>query len=259
VFRIKQLFIILATIVLINSLSYGYFFDTVPSNFGNKKIEKKKKKKVHHKRRHTYIKSKQPKVISDTMKIQQALKGLKFYDAKINGDLNTSTSKEAIAMMNKKYKRDKGTTLDKEAKTILLRLAYFYEVNTQLHTPSKYKKTTLKKQQLALKIHGYYKGRIDGSMGKGTRKSIAKYKKNHILVEDNIQKGTWKKTLIQSAININDKYIQTSISILKTADAPTQRLYVQKPQKLKVNLTKDKNIGTILSSEYLIKIKESLK
>jgi peptidoglycan hydrolase-like protein with peptidoglycan-binding domain len=245
VFRIKQLFIIIGSIIFSNTVSYGYFFDTVSSTFGKQKIEKKKKKKVPHKRKHTYIKSKQPKVITDTMKIQQALKGLEFYNAKINGDLNTSISKEAISKMNKNYKRDKSPYLDKEAKKILIRLAYFFKVNKQLHKLSKYKKTTIKKQQLALKIHGYYKGKIDGSMGKGTRRSIAKYKKNHPL-KDNPQKVTWKTKLIKSAITINDKYIQTSISMLKIADIPKQRLYVQKPQKLKVKATEDKSIGTLL-------------
>lgn len=260
-FKIKQLFIILASIIFITTISYGYFFDTVSSNFGSKSIETKveKKKHIHHKRRHKYRHSKHTKFITDTMKIQQALKGLKLYEGKINGDLNTSISQEAIAMMNHKYNRDKGTALDKEAKKILLRLASFYKVNTELQRHSKYKKTMIKKQQLALKIDGYYKGSIDGTMGKGTRRAIARYKKSYTLSKDTLPKIGWEKTVIQDAILINDSYIKTSISMLKIADAPTQRLYVEKPQKLKVTVEKDNNIGTLLLSEYPINTNKSVK
>jgi hypothetical protein len=136
----------------------------------------------------------------------------------------------AIKEMNSLYYSiKKGENLEKEAKDILIALHDLWELQKKITRISKSKKFQKKQTQLALKHLGYYQAKIDGSMGRKTRKAIRKY-----LKAEGLQKLTLKENtqLINKAKKRIVKELEQLLSILKSESMPVQGFYVPRPEIL---------------------------
>jgi len=149
------------------------------------------------------------------MKIQKALAGLGFYRGNIDGEVNSYETRSAIKEMNIAYEISNDASLKPEIKDTLIFLGTLFEFDRYLIARGTDKKTKGKKIQTALKIHGYYFGRIDGAVGPGTRNSIVQYKDVNGLSQGNALDFEEEYQLVNTAKQKNDKNIEDSIATLK--------------------------------------------
>ena len=181
----KTLFIFtLATATL-----HAAVLDDLFENITHKTIHKK-----HHR-------SHRSRTISDEEKWQTALKFLGYYHGKIDGDLFTPESFDAIKRFQEKREVIATGFLEDEYKSYL---SYIYDVIAMKKTldyQGKNRKKNRKKIQAALSLEGVYTGRIDGVMGKKSKASILSYKRK---MDMNTSEGPSlsdeeKRTLIEDA------------------------------------------------------------
>jgi len=149
------------------------------------------------------------------MKIQKALASLGFYRGKIDGEVNSYETRSAIKEMNIAYEISNDASLKPEIKDTLIFLGTLFEFDRYLIARGTDRKTKGKKIQTALKIHGYYFGKIDGAVGPGTRSSIAQYKAVNGLSQGNALDFEEEYQLVNAAKQKNDKNIEDSIAALK--------------------------------------------
>ena len=152
-------------------------------------------------------------------KIQKALAGLGFYRGNIDGEINSYETRSAIKEMNIAYEISNDASLKPEIKDSLTFLGTLFEFDRYLIARGTDKKSKGKKIQTALKIHGYYFGKIDGSVGPGTRNSIAQYKDVNGLSPGNALDFEEEYQVVSSAKQKNDKNIEDSIAALKGLNA----------------------------------------
>jgi len=220
---IQKLLIVVLSMFLCATVSSAYLFDSLMPSMDRPSIELKvQKKKAVVKRQAKVI------ILSPEIKIQKSLHELGFYYGRINGLLSHPRSLMAIKEMNIRYSRKKGDILDQEAKDSLITLHNLWEVEKKI-TLSKSKKFQNRRTQLALKHLGYYEAKIDGSMGKKTRKAIKNY-----LKAEGLKKLTGKENiqLIKKAKVRIAKEIAQILSILKSESIPIQGFYVPSPEIL---------------------------
>lgn len=170
-------------------------------------------------RRPAKKKSYAPKM-TDEKRIQKALSSLGFYRGRIDGQVNSFETRSAIKDMNIAYEISNSASLKPEAKDTLIFLGTLFGFDRYLIASSNDKRTKSKKIQVALKIHGYYHGKIDGAIGKGTRGSIAQYKGDNGMSYSGSLDFEEEYQLVSSAKEKNDKNIEDSIASLKALGAP---------------------------------------
>jgi len=177
----------------------------------------------HHKKRvyHAKRKSKkhhtkpQPRM-TDEMKIQKALSSLGFYHGPIDGEVNSFETRSAIKAMNKAYGISNSASLKPEVKDSLIYLGTLFKFDRNLIARGTDKRTKGRKIQTALKIQGFYHAKIDGAVGRGTRKCIAEYKAAHGLSSGDLLDFEEEYQLISSAKEINDRNIEETLASLKS-------------------------------------------
>ena len=158
-------------------------------------------KKKRYKKRY-YKKSKKNKtvVLSNSKKWQIALSYLGFYHGKINGNMNSFDTHHAIKQFQQAHQVSV-TGLPNQAQKGYL--SYIYKISTiakYLNYEGKNKRSNGKKYQAALKVHSVYHDKIDGAIGKGTKKSILAYKyKIGLDTQDSALSNEEKKALVNSA------------------------------------------------------------
>jgi peptidoglycan hydrolase-like protein with peptidoglycan-binding domain len=155
-----------------------------------------------------------PKNTSE-MKIQKALSSLGFYRGKIDGEVNSYETRSAIKEMNIAYEIGNSASLKPEAKDALIFLGTLFEFDRYLISRDTDKRSKGKKIQTALKIHGFYFSKIDGAVGKGTRRAISEYKAAKGLSYGSTLDFEEEYQLVSSAKQMNDKNIEDTIGTLK--------------------------------------------
>jgi peptidoglycan hydrolase-like protein with peptidoglycan-binding domain len=207
-------------------------------------------RRVHHKKRHKKIYKKKHKkkrvvsapVITDQHRIQKALTSLGFYHGKIDGQANSFETRSAIKEMNKAYGISQTSSLKPEAKDALIFMGTLFSFDRYLIANSSSQKSKNKKIQVALKIHGYYHSGIDGSLGRGSRKSISEYKNDNGMSPSGSLNFEEEYQLISSAKEKNDKNLDETIQSLRSIGSSnqpqvqntTQQAYVPKPVQTNV-------------------------
>ena len=156
-----------------------------------------------------------PKNTSE-MKIQKALASLGFYRGKIDGEVNSYETRSAIKELNVAYEISDSASLKPEAKDALIFLGTLFEFDRYLISRGTDKRSKGKKIQTALKIHGFYFTKIDGAVGKGTRRSISEYKAAKGLSYGASLDFEEEYQLVSSAKQINDKNIEDNVNTLKS-------------------------------------------
>ncbi|MCF6207092.1 MAG: peptidoglycan-binding protein [Sulfurovum sp.] len=200
--------------------------------------------------------------ITDKMKIQKALAGMGFYHGKIDGEVNSFETRTAIKELNKAYGIGNTAALKPEEKDTLIYLGTLFMFDRNLIARGDNKRTRGKRIQTALKILGFYHGKIDGAVGRGTRSAIAEYKIANGLGASPSLDFESEYRLVSSAREMNDKNINDSIESLKKmgkqavqAPQPTQVQQAPKPVsdnepaaphiiKLQTSQTQEKQSGT---------------
>jgi peptidoglycan hydrolase-like protein with peptidoglycan-binding domain len=193
---------------------------------------------VHHKSSHkktTKRRAAAPQV-TDQMKIQKALAGLGFYHGKIDGEVNSFETRTAIKELNKAYGIGNTAALKPEEKDTLIYLGTLFMFDRYLIARGDDKRTRGKRIQTALKVLGFYHGKIDGAVGSGTRRAIAEYQMANGLGSSSKLDFESEYQLISSARTQNDQNINESIESLKAMGKPpvqaqqqTQNVQAQKP------------------------------
>ncbi len=186
-----------------------------------------------HKKRHKAKRAAAP-VMNDAMKIQKALKGLGFYHGALDGEVNSFETRTAIKEMNKAYGIGNTASLKPEERDTLIYLGTLFTFDRNLIARGNDKITRGKRIQTALKVLGFYHGKIDGSVGPMTRTAIASYQQAYGLGASPQLDFEAEYQLISSARAANDKNINDSITALKSLGHPSvpqnSRQTTPKPQ-----------------------------
>jgi peptidoglycan hydrolase-like protein with peptidoglycan-binding domain len=163
-----------------------------------------------------------PTRTSNEKKIQMALSALGFYQGAIDGSLHSYETRMAIKKMNETYGIGSRTLLSADAKSTLIFLSTLFDFDKKLIAPDSGTYMKNKKVQAALKVLGFYHGRIDGSMGRNTRNATAEYKRSMGLSPSSYLSYEEERQLVDRAKKVNDKNIADAIESLKeTAIIPT--------------------------------------
>lgn len=110
---------------------------------------------------------------------------VKELSSRLDSDLDMVGSDEGIVMVREPVVRKTSETTSSSVKPMKAKS----DKGNIIRVP-----VDVKKIQSALKNAGYYKGRIDGVVGSGTKASIVQFQKNHGLVSDGIVgKKTWRE------------------------------------------------------------------
>jgi peptidoglycan hydrolase-like protein with peptidoglycan-binding domain len=230
-FKMKSLSMVLSGSLLVSGIAYADFGDAlvggvvggaVGSVITNEVYRSNEAKRQPQAKQRTYRSAKKryaPKM-TDEKRIQKALSSLGFYRGRIDGEVNSFETRSAIKDMNIAYEIGNSASLKPEAKDSLIFLGTLFDFDRYLIARNSDQRIKSKKIQVALKIHGYYHGKIDGAIGKGTRGSIAQYKGDNGMSYSGSLDFEEEYQLISSAKAKNDKNIEDSIASLKALGAP---------------------------------------
>ena len=175
--------------------------------YGNSRSSSTHRKKRPHRRKAL--------VVTPEMKIQIALSSLGFYHGKIDGQINSFETRSAIKQMNMAYGISSTASLLPEEKDSLVYLGTLFEFDRNLIARGTDRRTKGKKIQTALKIEGFYPDKIDGVIGRGTRRNISEYKLARGLSAGGSLDFEEEYQLISSAKAKNDRNIEETIASLK--------------------------------------------
>ena len=244
---IKKIFVVLFGVLALSSFSSASMWDQVVYNvvgqasnaagarigdeiyYGSSKptSSQQKKRRAPAKRVTSAVR------MNDERRIQKALVGLGFYRGNIDGQVNSFETRSAIKDMNIAYGISSTASLSPEVKDTLIFLGTLFIFDRHLISNSKGNRSKNKKLQVALKIHGYYQGGIDGAIGRGTRGSIGQYKLDSGMSAGNALDFEEEYQLISAAKMKNDRNLDDSINSLKMigerrmqqGNQPTPQMY----------------------------------
>lgn len=233
--KVKKLLVVSVGVLALGSLTHASMLDQLIYNvagqatnaagarigdeiyYGSSKPAPRAK---HRRKKHTSAKRVTSAVrMTDERRIQKALAGLGFYHGRIDGQVNSFETRSAIKELNIAYGISNTSSLKPEVKDTLIFLGTLFIFDRQLIANNKGNRAKNKKLQVALKIHGYYHGGIDGAIGRGTRGSIGQYKQDNGMSYGNALDFEEEYQLISSAKEKNDRNLDDSINSLKTMGA----------------------------------------
>ena len=160
-----RFFSIILLLFLGTTIAQAAVLDNLFENLNHKTPQKKHHR--HHRYHHT---------ISDEAKWQTSLKFLGYYDGKIDGDLMTEESFDAIEEFQKKREIVANGFLEEKYKNFLSSVYEAIAMKNYLDYSGKKRINKKKTIQAALFVEGVYSGKIDGRIGKKSKKSILAYK-----------------------------------------------------------------------------------
>ena len=134
----------------------------------------------------------------------------------ITSEVNSFETRTAIKEMNNAYGIGNTASLKPEERDTLIYLGTLFVFDRNLIARGNDKITRGKRIQTALKVLGFYHGKIDGSVGPMTRSSIAAYQQAYGLGASPQLDFEAEYQLISSARAANDKNINDSIAALKS-------------------------------------------
>jgi len=164
----------------------------------------------HHRRHHSV-----KKVETDEMKIQKALKSLGFYRGPIDGQINSFESRNAIKALNRAYSIGDTAYMSPQERDALVYLGTLLTFDRYLIAEGTDRRTKTKRLQTALKVLGFYHGKIDGARGPKMRRAISEYKMSNGLGSGSKLGYEGEYRLVSTAKKANDKNIEDTINSLK--------------------------------------------
>lgn len=230
--KVKQLSVLAASAILIGNVAYADFGDAVVggvvggavgSVITNEVYNKNNKQQAAQQRStSTQTQSYYAPRMTDEKRIQRSLSSLGFYRGRIDGQVNSYETRAAIKEMNIAYEISSNASLKPEAKDTLIFLGTLFEFDRHLNAQSNDRGTKNRKIQTALKLHGYYHGKIDGAIGSGSRGAISQYKADNGMGYGGSLDFEQEYQLINSAKEKNDRNIEEAIASLKGLGKPAQ-------------------------------------
>ena len=133
------------------------------------KIQHKPVQKYHKRQRSQHT-------LSEEAQWQTALRYLGYYHGKIDGDLYTQRSFDAITAFHIKHEEVSIGFLEEADKQYLSEVYQAVSLDRYMTYSGKNKKKNNKKLQAALTLQSLYEGKIDGSFGKRSKHAFALYK-----------------------------------------------------------------------------------
>ena len=173
----------------------------------------------HSGRRHTTHRKRSrraPRVVeTDEMKIQRALKSLGFYRGPIDGQINSFETRTAIKELNRAYEIGDTAYMSPQERDALVYLGTLLDLDRKLIAQGTDRRTKTKRIQAALKVLGFYTGKVDGSTGPMTRRAIADYRRANGLPASYRLGYEDEYRLITTAKQSNDRNIEDTLASLK--------------------------------------------
>jgi peptidoglycan hydrolase-like protein with peptidoglycan-binding domain len=180
----------------------------------------------HSGRRHrtthrTHRKRRTPRaaVETDEMKIQRALKSLGYYRGPIDGQVNSFETRTAIKEFNRAYEIGDTAYMSPQERDALIYLGTLLQIDRALITQGNDSRSRTKRVQAALKVLGFYTGKIDGSSGPMTRRAIAEYRRANGLAPSYRLGYEEEYRLVTTAKQSNDRNIEETLASLKRLGA----------------------------------------
>ncbi len=164
---------------------------------------------------------------TDEMKIQIALKNLGYYRGPIDGAINSFTTRNAIRAFNQAYEIGDTAYMSPQERDALIYLGTLLQFDRNLSAQGSDSRTRNRRIQTALKVLGFYNGKIDGATGPMTRRAIAEYRRSNALPAGYNLDYETEYRLINTAKQSNDRYIQETLNSLKRLGASSNRQAVQ--------------------------------
>ena len=159
----------------------------------------KKHYRKHHYRHHT--------TLSSDAQYQTALQFLGYYHGKIDGDLSTKASFDAIIDFHTKHNEITTGFLEEEDKAYLSEVYRTLAMKKYLSYAGKNKKRKYQQIQAALRVESFYNGKIDGHFGKASKKALKRYTAQ-LDTNMSISEQDTKKKLINDAREKIEKEIE---------------------------------------------------
>jgi hypothetical protein len=141
-------------------------FNSIHQDTTHKKYHKRRYRKHHH------------RTVSDKEKWQISLKFLGYYHGKIDGDLLTPESYNAIKDFQQRNQYFGAGILEHDSKEYLMRVYEAIRLNNYLNYEGENRQKLDRKIQAALAAKGIYPGKIDGRIGKKTKNAILVYRQS---------------------------------------------------------------------------------
>jgi len=169
------------------------------------KIQTPEKHYKHHRKnyRHTPL--------SQEAKWQTSLQFLGYYKGKIDGDLFTQESFDAITAFHHDHDQIDTGFLEEEDKRYLSKIYRTISLKQYLSYHGDNKRQKAKKLQAALKALSFYQGEIDGYFKKGSKKALTRYKMG---LDSNLSDEEIEKRLLDEA----EEKIASDIEKIKKED-----------------------------------------
>jgi len=172
-------------------------------------------------RRHYYAPARQ--VMTDEKRIQQALKNLGYYRGPIDGQINSFESRTAIKEFNRAYEISDSAYMSPQERDALIYLGTLLQFDRNLITQGNDSRSRTRRIQTALKVLGFYSGKIDGSNGPMTRRAIAEYKAANGMIAGYRLGYEEEYRLVETAKKSNDRNIEETIASLKRLGGAVSR------------------------------------
>ena len=176
----------------------------------------------HRRKRHRS--APRPVVESDEMKIQRALKSLGYYRGPIDGAINSFETRTAIKEFNQAYEIGDSAYMSPQERDALIYLGTLLKMDRALISQGNDRRSRTRRIQAALKVLGYYTGKVDGATGPMTRRAISDYRQAAGLMPGTRLGYEEEYRLISTAKQSNDRNIQETLASLKRLGAQSNRM-----------------------------------
>ena len=198
----------------------GVVGGVVGSVITNGIIHSRSRHRSHRRRR----RAPKPVVESDEMKIQRALKSLGYYRGPIDGQINSFETRTAIKEFNRAYEIGDTAYMSPQERDALIYLGTLLKMDRALISQGSDRRSRTKRIQAALKVLGYYTGKVDGATGPMTRRAISSYRQATGMMPGTNLGYEEEYRLITSAKQANDRNIQETLASLKRLGAQNSQM-----------------------------------
>ncbi|MEO5343509.1 MAG: caspase family protein [Gammaproteobacteria bacterium SHHR-1] len=173
-----------------------------------------------------------PRVDQEAVKVQKALASAGYYSGPMDGKLDSYATKSGIMQFQQRYNMVPTGILTPDVVGILTYQAELADLGGYLAYAGYEQRGTKKRLQAALKVEGFYTGRIDGAIGPGSRRAISSYQQARGMIATGAFSPDQENALIaEAAQKLAQQKAQTDQQLLQIAQrsAPPQYQAQQQP------------------------------
>ena len=184
------------TVLLATSLSATILDDFMHKIDSRSHPVQHRKKYRHHRK------------LSDAAQWQTALQFLGYYKGKVDGDLYTRSTFDAVTLFHFKHGEVDVGFLEEEDKKYLSEVYRILELNRYVSYEGKVKRKNNQKLQAALALHSFYTGKIDGQFGTESKNAFDRYKAAFAERTEHRTDAEIEKSLLANARSMSKKALE---------------------------------------------------